>query len=88
VRNINLCTAFLVFITPHIIDSKYVRREISFALDKNKKFFAVFLKDTQLPDDLAFEISGIQYMKKYTMPDSEFFTKLKKVLSPVLVGKK
>jgi hypothetical protein len=43
-----------------------VRREISFALDKNKKFYAVYLKDTQLPDELAFEMSGIQFMKKYT----------------------
>ncbi|MHA1729026.1 MAG: TIR domain-containing protein [Promethearchaeota archaeon] len=83
VDNIDKCSAFLVFITPHIIDSKYVRKEISYALDKDKQFFSVFLKDTELPNDLQFEISGIQSMKKYSMSDSEFYTKLKEVLSPV-----
>ena len=87
VENINKCTAFLVFITPHIIDSRFVRREISYALNKNKQFFSVYLKDTKLPDELDFEISRIQSMKKYTMPDSEFFTKLEEVLSPVFSGK-
>jgi hypothetical protein len=88
VANIEKCSAFLVFITPHIIDSKYVRKEISFALDIDKSFYAVYLKDTTLPSSLKFEISGIQSMKKYTMPDSEFFDKIKEVLSPVLSGKK
>jgi tetratricopeptide (TPR) repeat protein len=84
VDNIDKCSAFLVFITPHIIDSKYVRREISYALDKDKKFFSVYLKDTQLPNEIQFEISGIQSMKKYTMDDSEFYSKIKDVLSPIL----
>jgi hypothetical protein len=84
VNNLNRCAGFVVFITPHIIDSMYVRREISFALDKNKKFFAIYLKDTQLPDDLAFEISGIQSMKKYVMQEDEFYKKMIEVLKPVL----
>jgi hypothetical protein len=88
VANIEKCSAFLVFITPHIIDSKYVRKEISYALDIDKTFYAVYLKDTKLPGALKFEISGIQSMKKYTMPDSEFYSKIKEVLSPVLSGKK
>jgi hypothetical protein len=52
------------------------------------QFYSVYLKDTKLPDELDFEISGIQSMKKYTMPDSEFYEKLKEELSPVLSGKK
>ena len=84
VKNLNMCKAFLVFVTPHIIDSKYVRREISYALDADKPFYAVYLKDTKLPDELRFEISGIQSMKKYTIDDSEFYKKIKEVLSPVL----
>ena len=52
VTNIEKCSAFLVFITPHIIDSKYVRKEISFALDIDKSFYAVYLKDTTLPSSL------------------------------------
>jgi hypothetical protein len=84
VNSIENCTAFLVFITPHIIDSKYVRREISFALDNDKPFFAVYLKDIELPSELKFEISDIQSMKKYTMLDDEFYVKIKEVLSPIL----
>ncbi len=85
-QNINKCTVFLVFITPNIIDSKFVRREISYAIKKDKPFYLVYLKDTKLPDELDFEISGIQSMKKYTMPDSEFYDTLKEVLSSVLSG--
>jgi hypothetical protein len=48
-----------------------LRREISFALDIDKPFYAVYLKDTDLPSELKFEISGIQSLKKYTIPDSE-----------------
>ena len=40
VTNIEKSSAFLVFISPHIIDSKYVRREISYALDIDKPFYA------------------------------------------------
>jgi len=88
VKNIEDCSAFLVFITPHIIDSDYVRKEISFALSQKKPFYSVYLKDTKLPNELLFDIGGIQSMKKYTMPDSEFYDKIKEVLSPVLSGKK
>jgi hypothetical protein len=84
VKNIEDCSAFLVFITPHIIDSDYVRKEISFALSRKKPFYSVYLKDTKLPSDLEFDISGIQSMKKYTMPDNEFYDKIKEVLTPVL----
>lgn len=88
VNNIENCTVFLVFISPHILDSKYVRKEISFALEIDKPFYAVFLKDTALPSRLRFEISGIQHMKKYIMPDNEFYDKIKEVLSPVLSDNK
>lgn len=84
VKNINLCTGFLVFIIPHIIDSEFVNKEINYALSKKKPFYSVYLKDTKLPDKLQFQISGIQSMKKFTMPDSEFYAKIKEVLSSIL----
>ncbi len=87
VENINHCTAFLVFITPHIIDSEFVNKEINYALSKKKPFYSVYLKDTKLPDKLHFQIAGIQSMKKYTMTDGEFYDKIKVVLSSVLVEK-
>jgi tetratricopeptide (TPR) repeat protein len=84
VDNLERCSAFLVFITPHIIDSEYVRKEISFALKKKKSFFSVYLKETELPSDLEFEIGNIQFMKKYLIPETEFYNKLNKMLDPVL----
>ncbi|MFX1310763.1 MAG: tetratricopeptide repeat protein, partial [Promethearchaeota archaeon] len=49
VENLERCKAFLLFITPHILDSDYVRKEISFASKRNKAFFGVYLKETELP---------------------------------------
>ncbi|MFX0043408.1 MAG: TIR domain-containing protein [Candidatus Hodarchaeota archaeon] len=82
--NIERCRAFIVFITPQIINSEYVRKEISFALKKRKPFFAVYLKDTKLPAELEFEIADIQAMMMYLMPKSEFQTDLKELLFGVL----
>ncbi|MFX0040276.1 MAG: tetratricopeptide repeat protein [Promethearchaeota archaeon] len=84
VENLENCSAFLVFITPHIIDSEYVRREISFAVKKHKPFFSVYLKETELPSELEFEIGNIQFMKKYLIPETEFYNKLNRMLDPVL----
>ena len=84
VENLERCSAFVIFITPHIIDSEYVRKEISFALKKKKPFFSVYLKETQLPSKLEFEIGDIQFMNKYLMPEAEFYTKLNEMLNSVL----
>ncbi|MFX0043553.1 MAG: tetratricopeptide repeat protein [Candidatus Hodarchaeota archaeon] len=84
VDNLERCSAFLVFITPRIIDSEYVRKEISFALKKQKPFFSVYLKETQLPSKLEFEIGDIQFMNKYLMPEAEFYNKLKDMLNSIL----
>jgi len=78
--NLERCSTFLVFITPHIIDSEYVRKEISFALKKKKKFIAVYLKETKLPTELEFEIADIQAIMKYILPKAEFLNKLQDIL--------
>jgi hypothetical protein len=75
-----------VFITPHIIDSEYVRKEINYALKKHKPFFTIYLRETQLPHELIFDMDEIQAMKKYLMPETEFYNKLREMLFPVLQG--
>jgi hypothetical protein len=79
--NLEKCSTFLVFITPQIINSEYVRKEISFALKKRKPFFAVYLKETKLPTELEFEIADIQAMMMFLMPKSEFYANLKELLN-------
>ena len=84
VENIEKCKAFLVFITPQILNSDYVQKEINFALKRQKPFFPVYLKETKLPGELEFEISDLQHLNKYLMPESEFYNKLQKELSSLL----
>ncbi len=84
VENLERCKAFLLFITPHILDSDYVRKEISFASKRQKRFFGVYLKETELPSELEFDIADIQSMKKYLMSDSDFYPKLREVILPAL----
>ncbi|MHA1509425.1 MAG: TIR domain-containing protein, partial [Promethearchaeota archaeon] len=60
VENLERCKAFLLFITPHILESDYVRKEISFASKRQKAFFGVYLKETELPRELEFDIADIQ----------------------------
>ncbi len=87
VENLERCKAFLLFITPHILDSDYVRKEISFASKRQKRFFGVYLKETELPSELEFDIADIQSMKKYLMSDSDFYPKLREVILPALYEK-
>lgn len=84
VENIEKCKAFLVFITPQILNSDYVQKEINFALKRQKPFFPVYLKETKLLSELEFEISDFQHLNKYLMPESEFYNKLQKELSSLL----
>ena len=72
VQNIERSRVFLVFITPQIIVSEMVRKEISFALKKKKKFIGIYLKETNLPSELEFEIADIQALMKYCLIENEF----------------
>ncbi|MFW9937830.1 MAG: tetratricopeptide repeat protein [Candidatus Thorarchaeota archaeon] len=84
VDNLERCRVFLVFISPHIVNSEMVRKEISYALKKKKQFFAVYLKETMLPSELEFEIADIQALMRYKLSDSEFYNKLKNILEPII----
>jgi tetratricopeptide (TPR) repeat protein len=77
VDNLDRCKAFLVFISPYIVNSEMVRKEISYALKKKKQFFAVYLKETHLPSELEFEIADIQALLKYKLSEEEFYDKLR-----------
>ena len=79
--NLERCKTFLVFVSPQILNSEYVKKEISFALKKHKPFFAVYLKETTLPTELEFEMADIQAMMKFLMPKKEFYSKLKDLLT-------
>jgi tetratricopeptide (TPR) repeat protein len=72
VKSINKSAFFIVFISPSILDSIYVKREISWAIKRRKPFLAVFLTETKLPEELEFEISIYQHLFKYRLPEISY----------------
>lgn len=62
----------MVFISPQSIESINVRNEINFALNKKKKFFAVYIKETTLPLGLELQMGSIQAIMKFQMPDEQY----------------
>ena len=83
-EKMNTCNGFIVFVSPYITSSDYVRKEIYFSIKKKKKCYAIYLKETQLPDSIEFEMEEIQSIKKYLISDAEFYNRLRKDLSPLL----
>ncbi len=81
---INNCSIFLVFISPQALDSKNVRNEINYALSRNRKFIAVYIKETALPSGLDLQMGSIQAIMKFQMTDDHYYRKVIKSIHPSL----
>ena len=57
------CSHFLVFISPKAVLSKNVRNEIHYALNKEKRFLAVHIEQTSLPEGLELRMGDIQAIR-------------------------
>lgn len=79
-------SSFIVFITASAIQSRNVRSEINFALNKNKSFLAVHLEDVELPPGLELRMGDIQAIMKWRMSPEQYMRKLEKALSTNLRG--
>ena len=66
---------FLVFLTPESEKSTNVRDEINYALNDNKPFLAIHLKETQLTGGLKLRVGTKQAILKYTMTEEEYLYK-------------
>ncbi len=82
---IEKCGFFIVYISSHAVNSKNVRNEINFALNKNKAFVAVHLKEKALPLGLELRMGDIQAVMKYRMSEEFYYKKLDKTLPPSLI---
>lgn len=71
---------FITFISPNSVESKNVRNEINFALEKKTPFLAIYLEETQLPAGLMLQIGSIQAIMKYNLAEEKYFAKLTRVL--------
>jgi hypothetical protein len=73
-------TLFLVFVSPHAIDSKNVRKEINFAISRDKPVLAVHIAETRLPPGLELQIGDIQAVLKYRLSGDNYVRKLARAL--------
>jgi len=69
---LDLCTLFVVFISPKAVESRNVRNEINFALNNKKPFLAIHLRETKLPAGLELRMGDIQAVLKYATSDDRY----------------
>lgn len=83
-KGIDGATCFLVFISPNAVVSEYVKNEIHHALDLEKRFLAIHLKETKLEGGLKLRMNRHQYILRYEMSIERFSEKLFDALPAVL----
>ena len=63
----------VAFISDNSVKSSNCRREITFALSRNKPFISVFLEETELPLGLELQLSSAQSVIKHNFNTEEAF---------------
>lgn len=72
-QHLNDCAAVIVFLSPNCIDSANCRREITYALSKNKPFLGLFLEPTTMSPGMELQIATQQCVMKYAYADEALF---------------
>ncbi len=75
-RAIDRCTFFIAFLSRSAVASKYVTREIQYAVEQNRKYLTVYLQETALSPGLKWLLGTRQALLKYRLEDAEYFAKL------------
>lgn len=76
-QHLNGCALTLAFVSPNSIASANCRREITFALSKQKPFLAILLQPTEMSPGMEMQLSAQQCIMKYSYTDEEsFFRKI------------
>lgn len=74
------CSLFIVFISKNSANSVNVRNEINYALHENKRFFSIYLEETELPSGLKLSMGSLQAILKYVMDEEEYIFRCNKAL--------
>lgn len=75
--HLNECAVVLAFISPESIESSNCRREVTYALSKEKPFLGVILRKTSLTPGMEMQLSAQQCILKYNYAEEEdFYRKL------------
>ena len=72
-QHLNGCCVALAFVSPNSIASPNCRREVTYALSKNKTFLGVILQKTEMSPGMEMQLSAQQCILKYNFPDDEAF---------------
>lgn len=83
-EKIQNCSAFVLLISPNSMNSEFVRKELTFALNKKLKPICVFLKETELTPGFEIQISLYEHIHYYEMDKCEFSKKLLDCLNDYL----
>ncbi len=75
-KALHRASVFLVFVSRSAVESRNVRNEINFALNREKPFLAVYLEDTQLPPGLELRMGDIQAIMKWRMTQEHYSKKI------------
>jgi len=71
------CSAFIAFISENSINSHNCRREINYALHKQKVFVSIHLKEVAMTAGMEMQLSANQAIHKYAFADeTAFYEKL------------
>ena len=70
------CSLFLMFTSPRSAASENCRNEVNLALNRKKKFLAVYLEETELPPGLELRMGDLQAILKFKMPEATYRKKV------------
>jgi hypothetical protein len=62
VQAIDTCDAFVLMLSPRSAASDNVRKEIDLAQDSRRTIFAIMLEPTQLPAEIRYQLTGLQFI--------------------------
>lgn len=75
-HHLNNCTVCMAFISSHSLESHNCRREINFAIHKQKCFISVVVEDCQMSPGMEMQLSTCQSVFKYLLSEEAFYNKL------------
>lgn len=80
------CEVFVVFISPNSVASKNCRNEINLALNEDKPFLAIHLKETNLQPGLRLRMGDLQAIFRYRLTREQYQGKLTETLNQLLAN--
>ena len=72
---------FIVFISGNSVNSKFVRKEITFAINNDIPFVAIHIEKTKLPIQLDLALGDLQAILQYGMSDNEYYRRYTKAFN-------